>query len=97
MKTVNGDSGRLGEVGKSGGTTLKIDGKKRETSRRSVTLTVLGLVRFLASVSQLLRWLYVLLLRDNTKTEVIVEAVRDNVTPPHRSGGHKRTPSSSSA
>lgn len=42
--------------------------EKRETSRRSVTLTVFGLVRFLASVSQLLRWLYVLLLRDNTKT-----------------------------
>lgn len=30
-------------------------------------LTVLGLVRFLASVSQLLRWLYVLLLHDTDK------------------------------
>lgn len=53
------------------------------------------MVRFLASVSQLLRWLYVLLLRDNTKTGVIVEAVRDSDTPSHRSGGHKRTLSSS--
>lgn len=44
------------------------------------------MVRFLASVSQLLRWLYVLLLRDNTRTEV-----RDNVTASQRSGGHKRT------
>lgn len=33
-----------------------------------VSLTVLGLVRFRASVSQLLRWLYVLLLRDITQT-----------------------------
>lgn len=33
-----------------------------------LTLTVLGLVRFRASVSQLLRWLYVLLLQDITHT-----------------------------
>lgn len=32
-------------------------------------LTVLGLVRFLASVSQLLRWLYVLLLHDINRKE----------------------------
>lgn len=39
-----------------------IPGKKGENSRRKAALTVFGLVRFLASVSQLLRWLYVLLL-----------------------------------
>lgn len=32
-------------------------------------LTVLGLVRFLASVNQLLRWLYVLLLHDINKRD----------------------------
>lgn len=35
-------------------------------------LTVLGFVRFLASVSQLLRWLYVLLLVRNTLYQIMV-------------------------
>lgn len=43
-------------------------------------LTVLGLVRFLASVSQLLRWLYVLLLHDiNRGTEVTMTTGKDLV------------------
>lgn len=40
-------------------------------------LTVLGLVRFLASVSQLLRWLYVLLLRVKEEGEGGGERERD--------------------
>lgn len=37
---------------------------------QTVKLTVFGLVRFLASVSQLLRWLYVLLLPKKEKPEL---------------------------
>lgn len=41
-------------------------------------LTVLGLVRFLASVSQLLRWLYVLLLHDIDRgTQVTMTTGKD--------------------
>lgn len=36
-----------------------------------------------------------LLLSDNTRTEVIVEAVRNNVTHSQTTGGHKRTLSNS--
>lgn len=44
-------------------------------------LTVLGLVRFLASVSQLLRWLYVLLLHDiNRGTEVTMTTGKDLIS-----------------
>ena len=35
-------------------------------SQNTVKLTVLGFVRFLASVNQLLKWLYVVLLKSNT-------------------------------
>lgn len=45
-------------------------------------LTVLGLVRFLASVSQLLRWLYVLLLHDSNIWRV--RTVRYNIGTPLR-------------
>lgn len=76
---------------------IRRDDTEDSREKEKYPLTVLGLVRFLASVSQLLRWLYVLLLSDNTRTEVSVEAIRCNVTPPQRTGGHKRTLSNSAS
>lgn len=72
---------------------------KRHTQNNSSTqtrqmltrvLTVLGLVRFLASVSQLLRWLYVLLLHDmNRGTEVTMTTGKD-LTSCHLLGGIRK-------
>lgn len=53
-------------------------------------LTVLGLVRFLASVSQLLRWLYVLLLRDINRVTEVTMATSKDLTSCHPQGGVRK-------
>lgn len=56
-----------------------------------VQLTVFGLVRFLASVSQLLKWLYVLLLQ-RTKWAILAAAVfKSTQVPPAQSASLKHT------
>lgn len=50
-----------------------------QTITEASQLTVLGLVRFLASVSQLLRWLYVLRLQIKKTNSVILVPCKNNI------------------